>query len=67
MKIVEVDEKISVWQRVRIYLDDRIDTSNPDNIQDAVVNGDFDDKEVVYTYHETEDSEEFDFDNLEVL
>lgn len=67
MKIVEVDEKISVWKRVRIYLDDSVDISNPDNIQDAIVNGDFDDKEVVYTYHETEDSEEFDFDNLEVL
>lgn len=67
MKVVELDEKISVWQRVRIYLDDRIDVSNPDNIQDAVVNGDFDDKEVVSTYHETEESEEFDFDNLEVL
>lgn len=67
MKVVEVDEKISVWQRVRIYLDDRIDISNPDNIQDAIVNGDFDDKEVVSTYYETEDSEEFDFDNLEVL
>lgn len=67
MKVVELDEKISVWKRVRIYLPDRIDTSNPDNIQDAVVNGDLDDKEVVYTYHETEDSEEFDFDNLEVL
>lgn len=67
MKVVEVDEKISVWKRVRIYLDDRIDISNPDNIQDAIVNGDFDDKEVLYPYHETEESEEFDFDNLEVL
>ena len=67
MKVVEVDEKISVWKRVRIYLDDRIDISNQEQIEDAIVNGDFDDKEVVYTYHETEDSEEFDFDNLEVL
>lgn len=67
MKVVEVDEKTTAWQRVRIYLDDSIDISNQEQIQDAIVNGDFDYKEVVYTYQETEDSEEFDFDNLEVL
>lgn len=67
MKVVELDEKITVWQRVRIYLDDSVDTSNPDNIQDAIVNGDFDGKDIVSSYYETEEIEEFDFDNLEVL
>ena len=64
MQKIEVDEKISIWQRLEITFDDDIDLSTNEKIEKAIKSGCFFDIRLKYTFDETEDHLDYDFETI---
>ena len=67
MQKIEIDEKISVWQRVEITFTDDVDLSTDEKIREAIKSGDFWDIELKNTYDETENHLNFDFETVKKI
>lgn len=67
MQKIEIDEKISIWQKVKITFEDDVDLSTKEKIEEAIKSGDFYDVELRYTFDETENHLDYDFETIKRL
>jgi hypothetical protein len=67
MQKIEIDEKISIWQRLEITFTDNVDLSTDEKIKEAIKSGDFWNIELKYTYDETENHLDYDFETVKKI
>ena len=67
MQKIEIDEKISIWQRLEITFEDDVDLSTKEKIEEAIKSRNFYDVELKYTFDETENHLDYDFETIEKL
>lgn len=67
MQKIEIDEKISIWQRSEITFTDNVDLSTDEKIKEAIKSGDFWNIELKYTYDETENHLDYDFETVKKI
>ena len=66
-KVIRLDEKVSVWQRIELTFPDDVDIVDTTRIREAIKEDKFIDISYVDTYRETEEHIQYDFDNMEYL
>lgn len=67
MQKIEIDEKISIWQRLEITFTDNVDLSTDEKIKEAIQSGDFWNIELKHTYDETENHLDYDFETVKKI